>query len=94
MKGQRTGLIRGTLALLLCAILLSTFFTTTVFGGRSDPPRNADPVVARTASQGDGPLSDDGGTGDAPTDGDPDDYDKIVVDVWVLLVEFPLVPIF
>jgi hypothetical protein len=93
MKGQRTSFIRGTLALLLCAILLSTFFTSTVFGGRTDPPEKHGSVVAKAPGSGDGSPSDGGGNGDPPTDGDPDDYDKTIVNVWVMLLEIPLFPI-
>ncbi len=94
MKGQRKVLIRGTLALLLCSLLLSTFFTATVFGGKSDPLADRDIVAPATTDPGDGALSDGGGTTDPPPDGDPDDYDKIILDFWVVLLEFPLFPIF
>jgi len=94
MKGQRTVLIRGTLAWLLCAVLLSTFFTATVFGGKSDPLADRDIAVPAAVDPGDTALSDGGGSTDPPPDGDPDDYDKIIVDFWVMLLEFPLIMTF
>ena len=95
MKGQRLSVIRGTLALLLCAILLSTFLASTVSGGRTDPPVNKGPVVVKAPGPDDGGPNDGSGNGngDPPTEGDPDDYDKVIVSVWVALLEIPLFPI-
>lgn len=94
MKGQRTVLGRGTLALFLCALLLSTFFTTTVFGGKTDPPTQSTPVVTAESDPAEGCVGDGSGNGDPPPDGDPDDYDKMIANVWVMLLEFPLFPLF
>lgn len=98
MNGQRSSFCRGTLALLLCAILLSTIFCTAVYAGRqSTASEQGDPsasqvLAASPAENPDGVLPGDGsGNGDPPNvDGDPDDYDKILVQVLVSFVRSPL----
>ncbi len=98
MKGQRSSLIRGTLALILCAILLSTIFTTIVFAdrhtaaaGREDPTANqAGATISAPDPDGGMPTDGGSGNGDPPNEGDPDDYDKIVIQFVVSLVQSPL----
>lgn len=98
MNGQRSSLYRGTLTMLLCAILLSTIFCTTVLAGRHDAATGReDPSASQTLITGetldpDGASpADGGGTGDPPNEGDPDDYDKIIVQFIVTLMASPVI---
>ena len=97
MNGQRSSLYRGTLALFLCAILLSTIFCTTVLAGRDAATGREDPSASQTLIAGetldpDGASpADGGGSGDPPNEGDPDDYDKIIVQFIVTLMASPVI---
>ncbi len=92
MNGQRFGLIRGTLALLLCAVLLSTLLAPTYANVKPEPPSSNGPALNDDGPVwGDGSSGDDGGgSGDPQNEGDPDDYDKILLEIWSILVEIPV----
>lgn len=93
MTGQRSGLLRGTLALLLCAILLSTVLSTLAYADKDDPS-GREPLRGPVFTPGEGGLGDGSGAGDPPTEGDPDDYDFVVVIIPVSWVGSALILIY
>ena len=97
MNGQRSSLIRGALALLLCAILLSSVLSTMAFAGKGNSPVPQEPAAGPVLGPAGGTPGDGGGpggAGDPPTEGDPDDYDFVLVQIWVSLVESMLILIY
>lgn len=78
--------------LLLAAVLLSPMQIPVA--SAFDNEVDVNPAAATTEVVLDGPSHGGGGGSGGTTEGDPDDYDRWLINIWISLVEFRILTLF